>query len=641
MKKFIYYLFFTYLTPTISLMYSKMMKDDYYSNLNIIKSSKNFFLRDNYNNFIQDITNNKISKIFINNNYKEVISINKEPLSDSILNYHIVKIDPILLPKIIDSAADKNVPLYFDNFSPNYIINGQNIINTVLNLSNYIIPFFLFIYFIQYIFLIINQNSSQNSSQNTFFNNRMNPMLGGINPNKKIKFEKQNISLMNWAGSPEVVEECREIINYLEKKELYNELGAEMPKGILLEGPPGTGKTLLAKAIATETNSTFISISASEFIEVFVGVGASRVRELFKTARENTPSIIFIDEIDSIGKQRGLSGNMGNDEKDQTLNQILYEMDGFNNNENIVVMAATNRKDILDSALLRPGRFDRIITIPLPDKDSRIKILELYLNNKKKDKKDKDKTFDISSIAELSDGFSGAELKKLVNEATILSARNNYTELQEKYIFESFEKMIVGLIKKNSTTNIMTKKRVAIHEAGHSLLVLKFNKYFNFQKASIQATYNGAGGYTLFTENTLIKEGKLYTKDFLKKRLIIMMGGKAAENIFYGENFVSLGSIEDLKQANRLAQKMIGNFGMGNSMEVFYNDNLDDNSNTFFEKNRYSEYTKEIIDKESLELVKEAYNEAKLILLSSTKNLFTLSELLLNNTVIYKDDINF
>ena len=629
MKYISYYIFLTYFTKNIySFLNIKMIDNDNYNNLNIINNSRYFFIKDNYNNVIQDISNNKISKIFININHKELVSIDKENFNN-ILNYHITQIDPLLLPKIIDTASNKNVPLYFDNFAPNYIINIQNIINIVLNLSSYIIPFFLFIYFIQYIFLIINQYSSQNS----FFTNKMSPMLGGINPNKKIKFEKQNISLNNWAGSPEVVEECREIINYLEKKELYNELGAEMPKGILLEGPPGTGKTLLAKAIATETNSTFISVSASEFIEVFVGVGASRVRELFKTARENTPSIIFIDEIDSIGKQRGLSGNAGNDEKDQTLNQILYEMDGFNSNENIVVMGATNRKDILDKALLRPGRFDRIITIPLPDKDSRIKILELYLNNKKKDK-DKDKSFDISSIAELSDGFSGAELKKLVNEATILSARNNYTTLQEKYIFESFEKMIVGLIKKNSTSNIITKKRVAIHEAGHSLLVLKFNKYFNFQKASIQPTYNGAGGYTLFTENILIKEGKLYTKDFLKKRLIILMGGKAAENIFYGENFVSLGSIQDLKQANRLAQKMIGNFGMGNSMEVFYNDNLD------FEKNKYSEYTKEIIDKESLELVKEAYNEAKLILLSSTKKLFILSELLINNTVIYNNDIN-
>jgi cell division protease FtsH len=197
--------------------------------------------------------------------------------------------------------------------------------------------------------------------------------------------------------------------------------------------------------------------------------------------------------------------------------------------------------------------------------------------------------------------------------------------------------MVVGLIKKNSTIDIKTKRRVSIHEAGHALLVLKFSKYFDFQKVSIQPTYNGAGGYTLFTENPSIKDGKLYTKDFLKKRLIITMGGKAAENIFYGDNFVSLGSTEDLKQANKLAQKMIGNFGMGNNLEVFFNENLDDNLD--YTKNKYSEYTKEMIDKESLSLVKEAYDEAKILLLSSSKSLFILSELLANNTVLYKKDI--
>ena len=238
------------------------------------------------------------------------------------------------------------------------------------------------------------------------------------------EFLKPNVSLSSWAGSPEVIEECKEVISYLERKELYKEIGADMPKGILFEGPPGTGKTLLAKAIATETNSTFISISGSEFVEIFVGVGASRVRELFDSARQNTPCIIFIDEIDAVGRQRGAGVNMANDEREQTLNQILYEMDGFNNNEDIVVMAATNRKDVLDQALLRPGRFDRIIKIPLPDRFSREKILDFYLRSKKLEK-----PFDISSIAELTDGFSGAELKNLINEAAILSARNNYTKL--------------------------------------------------------------------------------------------------------------------------------------------------------------------------------------------------------------------
>ena len=351
----------------------------------------------------------------------------------------------------------------------------------------------------------------------------------------------------------------------------------------------------MAKAIATETNSTFISISGSEFVEIFVGVGASRVRELFDSARQNTPCIIFIDEIDAVGRQRGAGVNMANDEREQTLNQILYEMDGFNNNEDIVVMAATNRKDVLDQALLRPGRFDRIIKIPLPDRFSREKILDFYLRSKKLEK-----PFDISSIAELTDGFSGAELKNLINEAAILSARNNYTMIQEEYIFESFEKMVVGLIKKNATVAPATRERVAIHEVGHTLLTLLFDEYFVFQKASILPTYNGAGGYTIFSEKPEIKEGGLYTKDMLKKRLMIAMGGKAAETIVYGREYVSLGAVEDLRQANKLAQRMVGNFGMGDSLEVFYNEDVNDDSNPFLGRsltlggggNKYSQITK-------------------------------------------------
>jgi cell division protease FtsH len=255
--------------------------------------------------------------------------------------------------------------------------------------------------------------------------------------------------------------------------------------------------------------------------------------------------------------------NMVNDEREQTLNQLLYEMDGFNNNEDILVMAATNRKDILDKALIRPGRFDRIIKVPLPDKQSREKILEHYLKTK-----NVMKTTDITSIAELTEGFSGAQLKNLINEAAIISIRNNFTAIQEQFIFDAFEKSIVGLIKSSANVSQMSKLRVAIHESGHSLLALKFSEYFYFQKASIQPTYNGAGGYTIFSENPDIKEGGLYTKDILKKRLIIYMGWKAAESIYYGNEFVSLGAYQDLRQSNNLAQKMIGNFGMGEKLEV-------------------------------------------------------------------------
>ena len=619
----------------------KSSTDDYFKDINVIRNFKGFFQSENYNDVVNDVINNKISRILINNNYKEVVTVDNIPSEDLYLynHYHISNIDPVVLPNLVQKTSEHNVPIYFVNFLPENIINIKGIINELFVISNYVIPLFVIITIISSISNIRSLTRQNKMGQRGKGNNFNNP-FGIPDLNGDDKFVKPNVSLTSWAGSPEVIEECYEVISYIENKEKYKQIGAEMPKGILLEGPPGTGKTLLAKAIATETNSSFISMSGSEFVELFVGMGASRVRDLFDSARENRPCIIFIDEIDAVARQRGTGINMANDEREQTLNQLLYEMDGFNDNEDIVVMAATNRKDVLDQALLRPGRFDRIIRVPLPDKDSRIKILDFYLQSKNIF------NFDVSGIAELTDGFSGAQLKNLINEAAILSARNNYTIIQEKYIFDSFEKLIVGLIKQNATVHESTKLRVAIHESGHSILALKFREYFDFKKASIQPTYNGAGGYTIFTEKPEIKEGGLYTKDMLKKRLIVSMGGKAAESLFYGNNFVSLGSYEDLKQANNLAKRMIGNFGMGEKMEVFFNEDIGDESNPFVGRSialgdKYSEYTKFIMDKESLDLVKEAYNEAKQILSDNLDKLIELSDLLQNKTVVYDKDIDY
>ena len=628
------------------------INSNYFSDINLIHDYKFNFEKENYNTMIDNLVNNKISRLYINTNYKQLVSVDN--VNDFMVykHYHISDIEPVVIPNLVDKTAEMHIPLYFVNFTPESIVNFQNIFNELLSIVSYSIPIIFLLSFLSSIYQTTNLNNRQffnqinknnkgnnNRNNNGFmpFGNRM-PQL--FKNDKGDETVKPNITLNSWAGSPEVIDECKEVISYLENKELYKNIGAEMPKGILLEGPPGTGKTLLAKAIASETNSTFISTSGSEFVELFVGMGAARVRDLFENARENTPCIIFIDEIDAVGRQRGAGINMANDEREQTLNQILYEMDGFNNNEDIVVMAATNRKDVLDQALLRPGRFDRIIRIPLPDKSSREKILQYYLNNKRLKK-----VFDISSIAELTDGFSGAQLKNLINEAAIISARNNYTVIQEKFVFDAFEKSIVGLIKTNTTVAPVTKHRVAIHESGHTLLALKFNEYFDFKKVSIQPTYNGAGGYTIFSEKPEIKEGGLYTKDIFKKRLIIAMGGKAAESIMYGNDFVSLGAIEDLRQANKLAQRMIGNFGMGDRLEVFFNEDVSDDSNPFLGRSlsvgtKYSQYTKYIMDRESLELVKEAYNEAKNILNMYKDKLIELTELLEKNTIIYKKDID-
>jgi cell division protease FtsH len=369
-------------------------------------------------------------------------------------------------------------------------------------------------------------------------------------------------------------------------------------------------------------------------------MGAKRVRDLFSEARQKTPCIIFIDEIDTIGKKRSNSnsfsgGFSGNDEREQTLNQLLSELDGFNNNDGILILASTNRKDILDPALIRPGRFDRIINIPLPDLTSRKQIINLYLKNKKTTP-----NIDVDLIAELTDGYSGAELKNLINEASILAVRQGLETIGINELSNAIEKSIVGLIKNTDTRVPETKLRVSIHEVGHSFLTMYYSKYFDLQKISIKSTYSGAGGYTLFTEKSKYKDGGLYTKDLLNKRLIINMGGKAAESIWFGDEHVSLGATQDLKQSNLLARKMIGLFGMGNTLETFYNDDIDNQINLVQNSNKFSEKTKETFDTESMNLVSDAYLKAKEILKKNKLICEKMSNLLLEKQVLNSNDLN-
>jgi cell division protease FtsH len=470
--------------------------------------------------------------------------------------------------------------------------------------------------------------------------------MGGM-PKMNLDFKKDkenmiksNVTLNSFAGSPEIFEECTEVVSYLRNETLYKNAGAEIPRGILLEGPPGTGKTLLAKAIASEADANFLSISASEFIEVFVGMGASKIRNLFDSARQNKPCIIFIDEIDSVGRQRGAGINMANDEREQTLNQLLAEMDGFANNDGILVIAATNRKDVLDSALLRPGRFDRIITVALPDKSSRKEILKVHSKNK-----NLEENINLDLIAELTSGFSGAQIKNLLNEAAIFAARKGSAIISENDILNSLDKLIVGLVRKTDTRSDEAKRRIAIHETGHALLCSIFDDLFELKKVTIQSTYNGAGGYTLFNEHNNITDSGLYTKNLLKKRLVIAMGGKAAENIYYGNEYISVGAVQDLKQANSLAQRMISNYGMGKDLEAFYNENVESERNPFLGRSlglgdKYSEKTKEIIDKESIELVNDALDTAKYILSNHREKMDIIIKELLKNNTLYGKELN-
>lgn len=633
------------MTVNINIMFGKFLVFITFLNLNIFvrgfNINKNTFYRKHtekkynkddisINELFNKIDNKLLSKLLIHQNGNEVYSlenINNEPL------YHHTLINPLIIKNVIQHSLNSNIDIsFYNNIFDNldFLLNG---FITVVFISIIFSAISTFITFSSY-----NFNSNSTDTNKFKFNglnslNSLNPFGNKFNL-KKNSFDakKYNISIDSWVGSPEVFEECYEIISYINNSTNYKKLDAKLPKGILLEGPPGVGKTLLAKVIASETSSNFISVSASEFIELFVGVGASRIRDLFREARTLSPCIVFIDEIDAIGKQRGISVG-GNDERDQTINQLLSEMDGFNDNDGVIILAATNRKEILDSALLRPGRFDRVVRIELPDKQSREQILNLYLNSKPVED-----NIDIGSISELTEGFSGSELSNLVNDAAILSARQGLDYITENNIYNAFEKVIVGIPKKIDNRAPETKIRISCHEVGHALLVLYFSKFFNLQKISIKSTNLGAGGYTIFTEQSKYKNDGLYTKELLYNRLIITLGGKAAESICYGTDKVSLGARQDLKEANELARKMIGLFGMGNNkLETFYNSDIeyDDNNN-----NKYSEKTKHYFDSETIKLVSSAYKDA-IKIIEKNKNIFyELTTLLYEKTILNPYDIN-
>lgn len=585
-------------------------------------------------NLIENTKKFKIKKLVFIENSKEIITFlekkNIQKFKEIILTKTNEKFNNILIQKC-------------NNNNINYSISNeikQNLLNSLLfdfkMIFDYIIIPYLYFIIILAVLNVLNKFSGSLIINNEISNiviKRTNTSKINNSSNYELvpkinshKFFKPNVSLLNWVGSPEIFEECYEIISYQNNNSNYKRLGAVLPKGILLEGPPGVGKTYLAKAIASSTNSSFISVSGSEFIELYVGVGASRVRELFKLARINSPSIIFIDEIDALGSKRSIGGSSSHREHDQTLNQLLTEMDGFKDNSNILVMAATNRKDMLDPALLRTGRFDRHIHISLPDKSSREKILKLYLD----EKKNKEKNINITTIAESTDGFSGADLKNLINEAAILAVRRGGQRIKFVDLTNAMEKLVVGLIKNNDDRSPETKYRVGIHEVGHAFLTIYFDKYFDLKKISIKSTYNGAGGYTLLNEKNEYSNSGLYTKDLLYKKIIILLGGKAAETIWYSEEQISIGATNDLKQANQLARKMIELFGMGsNNLETFYNT----------EGVHNSEKTKELIDNEIMNILSNAYGESKFILKKYKLICNEIIDKLITNEILFRNDL--
>lgn len=449
-----------------------------------------------------------------------------------------------------------------------------------------------------------------------------------IGKSKATLFDKGtrvNITFSDVAGLDEAKVEVMEIVDFLKNPKKYTSLGGKIPKGALLVGPPGTGKTLLAKAVAGEAQVPFFSLSGSDFVEMFVGVGASRVRDLFKQAREKAPCIIFIDEIDAIGRARGKNVMMSNDERENTLNQLLVEMDGFGTDLGIIILAATNRPDVLDSALLRPGRFDRQISIDRPDLNGREAIFKVHLGPIKTSQK-----LDIHKLAEQTPGFAGADIANVCNEAALIAARKNKEAVDMSDFQDAIDRVIGGLEKKNKIISPEEKEIIAYHEAGHAICGWFLEHAYPLLKVTIVPRGTAALGYAQYTP----KEQYLYNTDQLTDQICMTLGGRAAEEIFFGK--ISTGASNDLQQITKIAYSMVTVYGMNDKVgNISYYDPAQEN---YFTK-PYSEETGKMIDQEVRNLIDRAYTKTKALLSEKRNEVEKLAKELLVKEVLFKSDV--
>lgn len=445
------------------------------------------------------------------------------------------------------------------------------------------------------------------------------------------KDKKNRVVFKDIAGSTEAKEELYEIVEFLKDPRKFIAMGAKIPKGVLLMGPPGTGKTLLAKAVAGEAGVPFFNISGSEFVEMFVGVGASRVRDLFKQAKKTAPSIVFIDEIDAVGRHRGAGLGGGHDEREQTLNQILVEMDGFETDTNVIVLASTNRPDVLDPALLRPGRFDRRVTLDLPDINEREAILKIHTKNKPVTK-----DIDMRVIAQRTPGFSGADLANLVNEAAILAARRNKKHIETKEITESIEKVILGPARKSKVIHPEEKKIIAYHEAGHALVGASLPNADPVQKVSI-ISRGSAGGYTL---SVPIEDKRLRQRTYYIDELSVLLGGYASEKMIFGD--MTTGASNDLEKATHIARAMVTRYGMSKlGPRVFgKKEELVFLGREITEERDYSEQTAQDIDKVVSEYLADALAVTEKVLREKRVLLDKIATALLEKETLEKEEFD-
>ncbi len=561
-----------------------------------------------YKEFITEIDEGSVSEMYVKtagNNNEGMYIINGTYKDDdgSARAYTIVIPTDEQLNDILDHATLNNVEYRVVTVSS-------------YNMFNIIVFVILPIVFIIIIFSAVSRGGSGRANEHL-------RSRATLTLDKTVKFDKV-------AGLDEEIEEVRELVDYLKNPNKYVDMGARVPKGILLAGPPGTGKTLLAKAVAGEANVPFFSISGSDFIELYVGVGAGRVRDMFKTAKRSAPAIIFIDEIDTIGKKRGgdfPSG--GRDENEQTLNQLLVEMDGFGTNSGIIIMAATNRPDVLDKALLRPGRFDRQVTISAPDVTGREQILAVHAKNKKLDS-----SVSLKVVASTTPGFTGADLENLLNEATLLAARDGRKAISRHDIDEAVDRVLMGPAKKSRKYTDEEKRTVAYHEAGHAIVGLKLSSSDIVQKVTI-IPRGQAGGYALMVPE---KEKFLQTKTELQESIVGLVAGRASEEFFFNE--VTTGAHNDFEKATRIARAMVTELGMTDlGITQFESRQQNGFLGAYGTEKNYAEATAIKIDAKVDEILSNAYKQAKELIKKHKDLLEKIAHYLLEIETLTKQDI--
>ncbi len=453
----------------------------------------------------------------------------------------------------------------------------------------------------------------------------------------RVQMEPQTqVTFGDVAGIDQAKLELAEVVDFLKNADRFTAIGAKIPKGVLLVGPPGTGKTLLAKAVAGEAGVPFFSISGSEFVEMFVGVGASRVRDLFEQAKTSAPCIVFIDEIDAVGRQRGAGMGGGNDEREQTLNQLLTEMDGFEGNTGIIIIAATNRPDVLDAALLRPGRFDRQVVVDRPDFAGRAEILNVHARGKTLGK-----DVDLDRIARRTPGFTGADLSNLLNEAAILAARRNLTEISMDEINDAIDRVLAGPEKKDRVMSEKRKELVAYHEAGHAIVGALMPDYDPVQKISIIPRGN-AGGLTWFTPSEDRMDSGLYSRAYLQNQMAVALGGRVAEELIYGDDEVTTGASNDLQQVARVAKQMVTRFGMSDRLGPVALGRAQGNmflGRDIMAERDFSNETAAAIDDEVRNLVDQAYRRAKQTLTENRQVLDKVAKMLIEKETVDAEEL--